>query len=96
MWTQVCQLQSGTAVIDDPAIVQEVAKSQDDLAGIDMEAYALAVAANILRTKWIVFKSVQDFADGEKSSTEVGVRSFSAYASAKLLQLTITELSRYI
>lgn len=87
---------SGTAVVDDPEIVKEVAKTQDDLAGIDMEAYALAVAANILRTKWIVIKSVQDFADGEKSSTETGIRTFSAYASAKLLQLTINELSRYI
>ena len=87
---------SGTAVIDDPEIVKEVAKSQDDLAGIDMEAYALAVAANILRTKWIVIKSVQDFANGEKSSTEGGIRTFSAYASAKLLQLTINELSKYI
>lgn len=87
---------SGTAVVDDPEIVMEVAKNQDDLAGIDMEAYALAVAANILRTKWIVIKSVQDFADGEKSSTETGIRAFSAYASAKLLQLTINEISKYI
>lgn len=87
---------SGTAVVDDPAIVDEVAKTQDDMAGIDMEAYALAVAANILRTKWIVIKSVQDFADGEKSTTETSIRSFAAYASAKLLQLTLNDLAKYI
>lgn len=87
---------SGTAVVDDPAIVEEITKTQDDLAGIDMEAYALAVAANILRTKWVVIKSVQDFADGAKSQTENNVRPFSAYASAKLLQLTINDLSKYI
>ena len=87
---------SGTAVVDDPEIVSEIVKTQDDLAGIDMEAYALAVAANILRTKWMVVKSVQDFADGEKSQTETGMRPFAAYASAKLMQLIINELWMYM
>lgn len=86
---------SGTAVIDDPKIVQDIIKNQDDLVGIDMEAYALAVSSNILRTKWIIIKSVQDFADGEKSTTETGIRSFAAYSSAKLLALILKDLSNY-
>ena len=89
-------LASGTAVIDDPQIIQELAKTQDDLVGIDMEAYALAVSSNILRTKWVVVKTVQDFADGDKSKTESGIRTFAAYSSAKLLELVLGDLSNYL
>lgn len=89
-------LASGTAVIDDPQIIEEIAKTQDDLVGIDMEAYALAVSSNILRTKWIVVKTVQDFADGDKAQTEKGIRTFAAYSSAKLLQQILGDLSNYL
>ena len=89
-------LASGTAVVDDPQVLEEIIKTQDDLAGIDMEAYALAVSANILRTKWIVIKTVQDFADGEKTTTENGIRSFAAYSSAKLLELILSDLAQYV
>ena len=89
-------LASGTAVIDDPQVLEEIVKTQDDLVGIDMEAYALAVSANILRTKWMVIKTVQDFADGEKTETENGIRNFAAFSSAKLLQLILSDLSNYI
>lgn len=89
-------LASGTAVIDDPQILEEIVKTQDDLVGIDMEAYALAVSSNILRTKWMVIKTVQDFADGEKTETETGIRNFAAYSSAKLLELILSNLSNYI
>lgn len=89
-------LASGTAVIDDPQVIEEIVKTQDDLVGIDMEAYALAVSSNILRTKWIVIKTVQDFADGEKEETENGIRNFAAYSSAKLLEQILGDLSNYI
>ena len=89
-------LASGTAVIDDPQVIEEIIKTQDDLVGIDMEAYALAVSSNILRTKWIVVKTVQDFADGEKAETENGIRNFAAYSSAKLLEQILGDLSNYI
>lgn len=87
---------SGTAVIDDPKIVQEIVDTQDDLAAIDMEAYALATAANILRTKWIIIKSVQDFANGDKKRAEESIRSFATYSSAKLFQLILKDLDPYI
>lgn len=89
-------LASGTAVIDDPKVMEEIVRSQDDLAGIDMESYAVAVSSNILRTKWIIIKTVQDFADGEKEKTEGGIRNFAAYSSAKLLELILGDLSNYI
>ena len=87
---------SGTSVIDDPKKMEEIIRDQDNLVAIDMEAYALALAAEELDTKWIVIKSVQDFADGDKSSSESGVRSFAAYSSAKLFQLIVKELFEYL
>lgn len=87
---------SGTAIVNDPEIVDELKARQDNLAGIDMEAYALAVSCNILRTRWIVIKGVQDHADGDKEKVEKGYRGFAAYSSAKLLQLMLKEdLPRY-
>lgn len=87
---------SGTAVIDDPKVMEGAIAVQDDLTAIDMEAYALATAANILRTKWLVIKSVQDFADGDKTAIESTIRPFAAYSSAKLLQLILKPLAPYI
>ena len=87
---------SGTAVIDDPKTIEEIATIREDLAAIDMEAYALATAANILGTKWIVVKSVQDYANGEKSKSEKSIRPFAAYSSAKLFQLMLKDLAYYI
>lgn len=87
---------TGTSVIDDSKKMEEIIRDQDDLIGIDMEAYALAAAAEDLDTKWIVIKSVQDFANGNKSSSESGVRNFAAYSSAKLFQLIVKELLEYL
>ena len=87
---------SGTAVVDDKNIIDEVTRTQDDLAGIDMEAYAVAVSANILRTKWLVIKTVQDFANGEKTATESTIRSYAAFSSAKLLELILPDLIKYV
>lgn len=87
---------SGTAVVDDPKVMDGAVAIQDDLVAIDMEAYALATAANILRAKWLVIKSVQDFADGDKTATEETIRPFAAYSSAKLLQLILNQITPYI
>ena len=87
---------SGTAVVNDPEIVADLISKQDNLAGIDMEAYALAVSSTILETKWLVIKGVQDYANGDKENTEKGYRGFAAYSSAKLLQLMLKDdLPRY-
>ena len=87
---------SGTAVVNDPEVVKDLINKQDNLAGIDMEAYALAVSSTILETKWLVIKGVQDYANGDKENTEKGYRGFAAYSSAKLLQLMLKEdLPRY-
>lgn len=80
---------SGTAVIDDEQTMTSAAAVQDNLYGIDMEGYGVALASSALRTRWIVIKAVQDFADGKKEKDETGIRDFSAYASAALLKQMI-------
>lgn len=82
---------TGTAIVDDADKIADIAGIQDDLAGIDMEAYALGAAASVFKVPWIVVKAVQDFANGQKCETEKSIRSFAAYASAKLLQVMIEE-----
>ena len=85
-------LASGTSVVDDDKTIAEASFVQDNLYGIDMEAYGVALAASSLGTKWIVAKGVQDFADGNKSSSEVDSRTFASYASAILMSKIITDV----
>lgn len=85
-------LASGTSVIDDDKTIEEASLIQDNLFGIDMEAYGIAVAASSLGTKWLVAKGVQDYADGNKGLTEEDGRSFAAYASALLVGKIITDI----
>ena len=83
---------SGTAVVDDEQTMISASSVQDNLYAIDMESYGVALAATALRTKWIVLKAVQDFADGHKECDEAGIRDFSAYASAALLKNIIPSI----
>lgn len=99
MWTpshpisiHLKSLASGTSVVDDDKTIAEASLIQDNLYGIDMEAYGVALAASSLGTKWIVVKGVQDFADGNKSSSEVDSRTFAAFASAILTSKIITDV----
>lgn len=85
-------LASGTAVIDDEQTMISAAAIQDNLYAIDMEGYGIALAATALRTKWIIIKAVQDFADGHKEHDESGIRDFAAYASASLLKNMIPSI----
>ncbi len=85
---------SGAVVVDDPAVMEAIAEIQDDTVALDMEGYALAAAADLLDTKWIVIKTVQDFADGNKSSTEGDIRPFAAYSSAKLLDIILERITK--
>ena len=85
-------LASGTSVVDDDKTIVEASSIQDNLYGIDMEAYGVALAASSLGTRWIVVKGVQDFADGNKSSSEVDGRTFAAFASAILTGKIIADV----
>lgn len=80
-------LASGSCVVSDGGqTLQEIAHQQEDLAGIDMEAYGIAYSARTLSTKWVVIKGIQDFADSKKGKHEKTYRQFGQYASARLLR----------
>ena len=83
---------SGAVVADDSSIMEMIAGIQDDTVALDMEGYALAAAADNMDTKWLVIKTVQDFADGNKSATEGSIRPYAAYSSAKLLQIILENI----
>ena len=76
-------------MVDDPSVMQMISEIQDDTVALDMEGYALATVADMMDTKWLVIKTVQDFADGNKSATEGDVRPYAAYSSAKLLEIIL-------
>lgn len=89
-------LASGTSVVDDSKTIDEVSNIQDNLYGIDMEAYGVALASTSLRTRWLIAKGVQDFADGKKADTEKDSRRFAAYASTIVTSNIIKEILPYI
>lgn len=89
-------LASGTSVIDDSKTIDEASNIQDNLYGIDMEAYGVALASTSLRTRWLIAKGVQDFADGKKADMEMDSRRFAAYASTIVSSNIIKEILPYI
>jgi len=79
-------LASGAAVVADERIVVDITKHRRSLLGIDMEAYGVAKATvdvGMGLTRFIILKSVSDFADTHKGDR---YRQFCAYASASFLQ----------
>lgn len=80
---------TGTSVIDDKTTFEAAIKNQDDLYGIDMEAYGVALASDVLHIPWLVIKGVQDYGDGEKNITESNIREYAAFVSAVLLEKII-------
>lgn len=77
---------TGTFVVDDPSVFDEIKKRiSGKCIALDMEAYAVALSARTFNKKWVVIKSVQDYANGKKSEDEKKARNFAAYSSAKLL-----------
>lgn len=80
-------LASGSSVVSDGGqTFMELVHQQEDLVGIDMEAYGVAYSAQVLSTPWLVIKGVQDFANAKKAANEKKFRSFGQYASASLLR----------
>lgn len=81
---------SGSAVLADGTTIAEVKGMQhSELLGIEMEIYGIAAAAHASshpQPKWFALKGVCDFGDVEKDDSH---QQFSAYASARVLQLLI-------
>ncbi len=77
---------SGAAVIADDDVLKKIEKHKRSLIAIDMEAYGIAraVAAAVgERTKFLIVKGVQDFADQFKSDK---FREYAAFVSAEFLR----------
>lgn len=79
-------LASGSSVLCNPKVFEDLTQLQDEVYGVDMEAFGIAYAADYLNTEWIVIKGIQDYANEEKSKVEDKYRECAAYSSALLLQ----------
>lgn len=88
---------SGPWVVNDPQVFNEItSRITGECIALDMEAYALALAADQLDTPWIVVKSVQDYANGNKNKDESVSRSYAAYSSTYVLCENIEKIFKYI
>ena len=86
-------LGSGSSVIANGKIIQDAVKTQDDLYGIDMEGYGVAVAASQLKIPFFIAKGIQDFGNIDKENVEATdrTREFGCFSSAVLAALLIPE-----
>ena len=88
---------SGPWVVNTETIFDDI---RDHIVGncisLDMEAYAVALAADQLKTPWIIVKSVQDYADGKKSEAEKDSRAYAAFSSVYLLCEYLPKMIEYI
>ena len=74
---------SGASVVATASVAEEIARQNRDLIGIEMEAFAVMVAAefaNAGQTAGIAVKSVCDYADKDKQD---GWQLYAAYTSAR-------------
>ena len=88
---------SGPWVVDNPNVFEEIRSHiVGDCIALDMEAYAVAAAAHQMKIPWLIIKSVQDFADGKKESTEKDSRAYAAFSSTYALCEKLPELMKYL
>lgn len=83
---------SGSPVVADPIITEQIVLQHRKLLGIDMETYGVFAAAEEWPTpepRVFSIKSVCDFGDGDKDDT---IQSYAAYTSARALQLFVEQL----
>lgn len=80
---------SGSAVLADGEVIQQIRLQHQELIGVEMEAYGLYAAAHAAASPQplaFALKAVCDFADPDKAD---GAQKFAAYASARVLQLLV-------
>ncbi len=88
---------TGPWVVDTAKIFEEIrGHIVGNCVSLDMEAHAVAVAADHLKTPWIIVKSVQDYADGKKSQTEGKSRAYAAFSSTYLLCEYLPQMMKYV
>lgn len=80
---------SGSAVLADGEVVEEIKKQHRNLIGVEMEIYGLFAAvdgSSLPKPKMFALKSVCDFADPDKSDNN---QVFAAYTSAQTVRLLL-------
>ncbi len=80
-------LASGSAVLSDGVIINDVREQHQELIGIEMEIYGLYAAAHSASSPqptFLALKGVCDFADPDKAD---GYQDYAAYSSAQVLRL---------
>lgn len=83
----VAPMASGSAVLADESVVNEIKLQERNLTGVEMEVYGVYAAvanAGHPRPKVVAFKSVCDFADSEKNDQ---YQHYAAYTSAQFMKL---------
>ncbi|WP_187272989.1 hypothetical protein [Methylobacterium sp. WL69] len=78
---------SGSAVLADGEVIQEIKGQHRELVGVEMEAYGLyaaAEAASSPKPKAFALKAVCDFADPDKQD---GTQKYASFASANVLRI---------
>lgn len=80
---------SGSSVMEDEKIVSEILKQHRKILAIEMEAYGVALSANIAPspTKFLILKSVSDLANTDKNDHS---QDYAAYTSAQMLYHFLT------
>lgn len=82
-------LATGSVVLEDQTIVKSIIDQHRNTLGIEMEAYGVAYASELLGIDSIIIKSVCDFADIEKNDD---YQSYAAFTSAKVIEKFIQEV----
>ena len=82
-------LATGSVVLEDQNIVTSIIEQHRNTLGIEMEAYGVAYASELLGIDSIIIKSVCDFADIEKNDD---YQSYAAFTSAKTIERFIQEI----
>lgn len=80
----VSPMVSGSSVLEDPELVDSILEQHRKITAIEMEAYGIALSAQIApsQPKWLVVKSVCDFADTEKNDN---YQVYAAFTSSQLV-----------
>ncbi|EIJ69133.1 phosphorylase family protein [Pasteurella bettyae CCUG 2042] len=82
-------LATGSVVLEDQNIVNSIIEQHRNTLGIEMEAYGVAYASELLGIGSIIIKSVCDFANTEKNDD---YQSYAAFTSAKAIERFIREI----
>ncbi|MDO6594119.1 hypothetical protein [Neptuniibacter sp. 1_MG-2023] len=93
---QIGPVASGSAVLADGEVINEIKSQQRDLIGVEMEVYGLYSSASVAgepRPKVFALKSVCDFADPDKAD---GIQKYAAYTSARTLELLMQKYASRI